>query len=104
VNDGFKSAGEEVGLDAHVEQTTEGTGGAAGVKGAEDEMAGEGGLEESFGGFGIADFADENDFGVLPHEGAEAGGEGEAGLRLYLRLTDAGNGDFDGVFERDDVA
>ena len=57
------------------------SGGAAGVEGADDEMAGEGGLKQRLGRFGVANFADQNDFRVLPHERAQAGGEREARRR-----------------------
>ena len=64
-HDGLDGTGDEERLDAHVDQTRDGAGGVVGVQGAEDQVAGQGGLDGDFGDFLIADFADQNDVGRL---------------------------------------
>ena len=56
----------DVGLDAHVEEPADDLAGAAGVKGRQDQMAGERGLKGDLGGGLVADLADRDDLGVLP--------------------------------------
>ena len=67
-------------------------------------MAGQRCLDRQLGGFAVADFADEDDVGVLAEEGAEAGGEGDAALGVDLHLGDAVEVVLDGVFDGHDVA
>jgi hypothetical protein len=55
------------------------------------------------GGFHIADFADEDDVGVLSEEGAEGGGEGQVDGGVDLDLGDTWEAVFDGVFYCDDI-
>lgn len=97
------TGGEEEGFDAHVDETGEDAGGAAGVDGGDDEVSGEAGLDGDGGGFGIADFADEDDLGVLAHEGAEGDGVGEIAGGIDLGLADHGQVEFDGVFDGADA-
>ena len=73
------------------------------MHGAEHLMAGEGGFDGNFGGFLIADFADHDDVGVLPQNGAQGVGERQADLLLGGYLVDPWNLKFDGIFHRDDV-
>ncbi len=102
-DDGAERGGEQVGFDAHVDQADDGAGGVVGVQRGEHEVAGEGGLDGDAGGFGVADFADHDDVGILPEQGAEGGGEGEADLLIDLELVDAGEVEFDGIFDGADV-
>ncbi len=67
-DDAAEGRGEEIGFDAHVDEADDGGGGVVGVEGGEDEVAGEGGLNADACGFGVADFADHDDIGVLAEE------------------------------------
>ena len=66
-------------------------------------MAGERGLDGDFSRFQVADFADQNDVGILTQERAQGCGEVQADLLLHLHLVDAGELEFDGIFGRHDV-
>ena len=98
-----QTAGEKIGLDAQIEQPRDGAGRVVGMKGAEDKVPGERGLNRHHGGFVIADFADHDDVRILPQHAAQAAREGHAFFIAYLRLTDARQPVFDWVFERDDI-
>ena len=64
-DDAFERRGDEERLEAQVEQTGDGAGGVVGVQRAEDQVAGQRRLHGDFGGFLIADFADQDDVRVL---------------------------------------
>src|SRR5665213_837099 len=66
----------------------------------EDEVPRERGLDSNGGCLAVAYLADHDHVRVLAHDGAEPLGEGVL-LRLYLRLHDARQMIFDGVFNRD---
>ena len=102
--DSQERAGDEVGFDADVEQAGDCTGGVVGVEGGEDEVACEGCLDGELCGFGIADFADEDDIGVLAEQRAETCGEGDIAFDIDLHLGDAVHVVFDGVFDGHDIA
>jgi hypothetical protein len=105
LGDGADEGGaDEEGFDAHFEEPGNGGDAVVGMEGREDEVAGLGGADGYFGGFGIADFADEDDIGVMTEDGAEAAGEGEADIVAGLDLRDAFELVFDGVFDGDDFA
>ena len=53
-------------------------------------MTGERGLDGDVGRLLVANFAHEDDVGVLPEEGAQSRGKGEANLPVHLHLVDAG--------------
>jgi len=74
------------------------------VEGAEDKVAGEGGVDGDLGGFQIADFTDHDDVGGLAQHGAQGGGEGHADVGVDGNLVDAGELVFDRVFNGDDLA
>ena len=74
-----------------------------GVDGGEDEVAGEGGVDGELGGFGVADFADEDLVGVVAEDGTEAAGEGETLLLVDRNLGDAADLVFDGILDGDDL-
>ena len=65
-------------------------------------MAGQRRPHRDLRGFQIADFADHDDIGVLPQDGAQQAGESQADLRPNLDLVDAGKLIFDRVLDRDD--
>ncbi len=94
------AAAKDVGLDAHVQQPADGLGGAAGVKGAQQQVAGKRGLQGGFGGRPIAYFAHHDDLGVLPHEEPQARRKVQPDGRMHLRLRHAADRHFDRIFDR----
>ena len=83
-HDDVARGGDQERLDAHVEQTADGAGGVVGVERGEDEVAGEGGLDRDLGRLVVADLAHHDDVRVLPQEGAQGRGEGQADFGLDL--------------------
>ena len=66
-------------------------------------MAGERRFDGDFRCFGITNFTDHDDVRVLAEDGAQGVGEGEADFFFHRHLIDAGNLEFNRVFDRDDV-
>ena len=66
-------------------------------------MAGERGFHRDFCRFKVADFADQNNVGVLAQESAQSGREVQPDLLLHLYLIDTRQLEFDGIFCRHDV-
>ena len=89
--------------DAHVVQARDGAGSVITMHRAQHLVAGERGFDGDFRGFGIANFTDHDDVRVLAQNGAQGIGEGEADFLFHRHLVDAGNLEFDRVFDRDDV-
>ena len=67
-------------------------------------MAGLRGADGDFGGFDVADFADEDDVGIVPEDAAQAGGERETDVIARLDLGDALELVFDGILDGNDLA
>ena len=67
-------------------------------------MSGERGLNCDLRGFQVANFADHDDIGVVPQDGAQQTREIQPDLRLYLDLRDPGKLILNRIFDRDDVA
>ena len=65
-DDDAQPAADHVGLDPHIEEPADDLAGTAGMKGREDQMAGEGGLKGDLGRRLVADLADRDHLGVLP--------------------------------------
>ena len=84
-------------------QTVDGAEGVVRVEGGENQVAGKGGLDGNLGGFRVADFADEDDVGVLAEQGAQHFRERDAGGVVDLRLVRSGNRVLDRVFDCRDV-
>ena len=53
-------------------------------------MTGERGFDRDTGGLFVTDFADEDDVGVLPEEGPQRAGEGDAEMDLLGRMRTPG--------------
>ena len=53
--------------------------------------------------FAVADFADEDDIGILAQHRPQCGCESETRLFVNLHLHDSGNPIFDRIFDSDDV-
>ena len=68
-----------------------------------DEVPGHCGMKRRQGRVGIANFADENDIGILAENGAECPGKGEAGFLVDLNLANAIDLVLDGIFDGDNV-
>ena len=90
-------------LNTHVHQAADGGGRVIGVQGGKHQVAGERGFHGDFRRFKVANFADQNDVGVLPQEGAQRRGEIQPDLILHLHLVDARQLEFDRVFGGHDV-
>src|SRR5207244_5946635 len=84
----------------------DGGGGAGGVDGAENEVAGLGGMNGRLERMNIAQLADQNDVRVLPHRVLEGLVPVHA-IQADLALVDVGLlvgvGEFDGVFDGENV-
>ena len=93
-------------LGEDLDNTVDCVGGAAGMQGAEDKVAGLGGGDGRLDGVLVAHFADENDVRVLTKAGAQPLGEALgilADLALVDRAQIGGVHVFHRVFQRDDV-
>ncbi len=102
--------GDDLGLlvaGKDVDEAVEAFWGIDGVEGADDEMPGLGGSDGGPDRFEVAQFADEDDVGVLPQDMPEGGGEA-MGIDSDLALFDDAGGVlknvFDRIFHRDDDA
>ena len=95
--------GGQKGLDPHLHQPRQGTGGVVGVQGGENHVAGQRRLHGDLGGLAVADLADHDDVRVLAQDRPQAGGKGQADLRVDLDLADPGKLVLDRVLDRDDV-
>src|SRR5713226_2510386 len=93
----------QVGLDAHVDEAGDGARGVVGVDGAEDEVAGQRGLDGDLRRLAVADLADHDHVRVLAEEAAQPVGEGEVDLRVHRRLRDALELVLDRVLDGHDV-
>ncbi len=94
---------QQVVFDAHVEQTVDGARGIVGVNGRQHQVTGQRRLHRDLRGFQVADLADHDDVGVLPHDRAQRVGERQIDLRLDLDLVDAGHLVFDRVLDGEDL-
>jgi hypothetical protein len=88
---------------ADVDEPSDGARGVVRVQRREHEVTGERRLDRDLGRLAIADLADEDDVGVLAHDGAERRAKGEAGPLADLHLDDTRDAVLDGVLDRDDV-
>ena len=100
---GDQRRGDQIILDAHVDQARDGAGRVVGVQRGEDQVAGERGADGDIGRLAVADFAHHDDVRVLAHDVAQAGGEGQPDLRIHVDLVDAVHLVFDRIFDRDDL-
>src|ERR1044071_5999102 len=73
------------------------------MEGREYEVASECGFDSDLSRFEVADFADQNDVGILAQERTKSGGEVQADLLLHLHLVDARQVELDRVFGGHDV-
>ncbi|MPN51113.1 hypothetical protein SDC9_198755 [bioreactor metagenome] len=102
-NDADDVAGQDAGLDADVHQARKHAERGVGVQGGEHLVAGHGGAEGHLGGILVADFADQDDVGILPHDRTDAVGEIELGGLGDRCLADHGHRVFDRVLKCHDM-
>ena len=96
--------GDEEGFDVHVEEAGDAADRIVGVKGAEDQVTGEGGTNGNFGRLVVAHFADHDDIGVTAEETAQEIGEGVADLGLDRALVHPGQLVLDRILDGEDAA
>ena len=94
---------DQVRVHAQVQQPRHGSGGAVGVKGGKQQVAGHGSVEGDVGRFEVANFTDQEHVGVLAQDRAQAGGKCEPSLVVHLYLGNACQLDFNRIFHGDDV-
>src|SRR5208337_755566 len=91
------------GFDSHIHKAGDGFGRAIGVQRGENKVSGKRGLDGDFRGFKVADFADQNNVGILPQESAQGGGKIQANLLFHLHLVHASQLELNRVFGGHDV-
>ena len=94
---------DQEGLDAHVHETRDGLRRAIGVQRGQHEVAGKCRLDGDFRGFKVANFAHQDNVGVLAQEGAQGRRKIQADLLLHLHLVHASQLEFNRVFGGHDV-
>ncbi len=90
-------------FDTHIHQPADRGRRIIRVQRGEHQVAGERGLDGDFSRLEVSNFADQNDVGVLPQEGAQSGGKVQPDLLLHLHLVDPGKLEFDRVLGGHDV-
>lgn len=70
--DGFDRRGDQKGGDPHILHPGNGARSVVGVKGAEDQVPGQGGLDSDFGRLDISDLTHEDHIGILTQDGTQA--------------------------------
>jgi hypothetical protein len=101
--DAHDGRGEQVVLDAHVEEPVHGGGRVVGVHRREHEVPGEGRLHGDLRRLEVADLADHDHVRVLADDRAQRVGEAEVDLRADLDLVDAGHLVLDRVLDGEDL-
>ncbi len=101
--DQIDRSGYQERLNTHVHQTADGGRRIVGVQGGKHQVPGERGFDCNFRRLKVADFADENDVGILAQEGTQRGCEVQADLLFHLHLVDSAQLEFDGIFRGHDV-
>ena len=102
--DAAQARGEQVGLDAHVDETHHGGRRVVRVEGGEDEVAGQRGAHGDLRGLRVARLAHEHHVGILPEDVSETVGERQPDLGLDLDLADRGQAVLHRILDRHDVA
>ena len=101
--DAAKRRRNQIGLNADVDQPGDRAGGVIRVESGESQMSRQGRLSGNGGGLPVANLPHHHDVGVLPQHRSHRRREGESRLLVHLRLVDAGDARFDGIFDRGDV-
>ena len=95
--------GQQVILDAHVEQAVERGRSVIGVQRRQHQVSCQRRLHGNLRGLEIADFPDHDDVRILPHDRTQCIGERQVDLRPDLDLVDAGHLIFDRILDRQDL-
>ena len=95
--------GQQVALDAHVEQSRDCAAGVVRVQRAEDQMPGQRCLNRNASGVLVTYFADQDRVRVLSQQTAQHRGERESDLLVGLELIDSLKLELDRIFDRADV-
>jgi len=103
-NDEAHRRGDRIGLDSHVDQSSERLRSIIGMQCRENQVAGLGRLDGDFGGFQISDFTDHDDIRILAQECSKRRRKGQSHLVVDVDLIDAGQVDFGRIFGRRDIA
>ena len=82
------SSGAADAVSSHVEARGKRLGGVDRVEGRKHQVPRERRLNGDLRGLEIANLADHDDVGVLPHDGAQRAGKGQIDLRFNLNLVD----------------
>jgi len=81
--------GEEEGLDLHVEETGQGSGGVVRMERREHEVSGERGAHRDLGGLAVTDLPDHDHVRILAEKGAQSASEREAHVGIHLSLAES---------------
>ena len=100
----LQRGGDQIGLNAHVHQASQRTGGIVGVQRGKNQMAGQRRLHGDPRCFLVANFADQDHIGVVPKNRTQADAKGQAGFLRDLDLVDAPYLVFDGILHCDNLA
>ena len=100
----FQRRGDKIRLDPHVHEAGQCPGGVIRVQCREYEVAGQGRLHGDLGRLLIANFADEDDIGIVTEYRTQAAGKGQTRFFRNLDLVNALELIFNGVFDGDDFA
>ena len=101
--DTVQTGDEIVGIDPHVQESTENVEDVVGMYGGEHQMAGQGRLNRDLRGFRVADLPDHDLVGVVAQDGAKPTGEGQPLFFVHRDLDHALDLVFDGVLDGDDL-
>ena len=96
-------AGDQIRLDAHVDQSRDRPGSVVGVQRAEHEVSGQRRLDRRFSRLAIADLADQDDVWIMPQNASQTRGERQPHLVVHLDLTDAWRVVLDWILDGDDL-
>ena len=96
-------ADEHVWLDPHVAERGDGSHRGVCMQCAEDQVASKGGAHGDAGRFGVANFTDHDDIGILPQNRTQPFGKTKIDIGIDLDLVDPGYLVFDRIFNGDDV-
>ena len=99
-----QTAPHEERLDLHLNEPRHGRRGRVGVKGGQQQLAGERSLDGELRRIAVADLADDDHLGILSHQRTQAGLQIEAGSDVHLALRDALDRHLDRVLDRHDAA
>ena len=88
-------------LHAHVDKAGDGSRRVVGVKGGEDKVTGQGGLDGDLGRLDVTRFSNHDPVGILTQEGPEYLGKGQPEGLVHRNLHDSVDLIFDGILRRE---